>query len=49
MAVRHEAVQESVPEAAKNLLLVAAASGVLTPQWRVRDCCSGGRLAPAHA
>lgn len=34
--VRHEAVQESVPEAAKNMLLVLASSGVLTPQWRVR-------------
>jgi len=38
MAVRHEAVQESVPEAVKNMLLVLASSGVLTPQWRV-SCC----------
>ncbi|PRW57821.1 ARF guanine-nucleotide exchange factor GNOM-like [Chlorella sorokiniana] len=34
MAVRHEAVQESVPEAVKNMLLVLGSSGVLTPQWR---------------
>lgn len=38
MVVRHEAVQESVPEAVKNMLLVLASSGVLTPQWRVRAC-----------
>ena len=41
MAVRHEAVQESVPEAVKNMLLVLASSGILTPQWRVRvPCCA---------
>ncbi|EFN55517.1 hypothetical protein CHLNCDRAFT_133932 [Chlorella variabilis] len=33
MAVRHEAVQESVPENAKNMLLVLASSGILTPDW----------------
>lgn len=35
MAVRHEAVQESVPENAKNMLLVLASSGILTPSWKV--------------
>ncbi|KAI3425868.1 hypothetical protein D9Q98_007841 [Chlorella vulgaris] len=34
MAVRHEAVQESVPENAKNMLLVLASSGILTPTWQ---------------
>ncbi|PSC74405.1 ARF guanine-nucleotide exchange factor GNOM isoform B [Micractinium conductrix] len=34
MAVRHEAVQESVPENAKNMLLVLASSGILTPHWK---------------
>ena len=34
MAVRHEAVAESVPENAKNMLLVLATTGVLTPEWR---------------
>lgn len=42
MAVRHEAVQESVPENAKNMLLVLASSGILTPSWKVR-----GSPAPA--
>lgn len=36
--VRHEAVQESVPENCKNMLLVLGAAGILTPQWRVRGC-----------
>lgn len=36
MAVRHEAVQESVPENAKNMLLVLASSGILTQSWKVR-------------
>jgi len=35
MAVRHEAVQESVPENAKNMLLVLASSSILTPDWKV--------------
>ena len=39
MGVRHELVQESVPENAKNMLLVLASSGVLTPEWKV---CGGG-------
>ncbi|KAL4436787.1 hypothetical protein ABPG75_003926 [Micractinium tetrahymenae] len=34
MAVRHEAVQESVPENAKNMLLVLASSGILTQSWK---------------
>ena len=34
--MRHEAVQESVPENAKNMLLVLASSGILTPHWKVR-------------
>ena len=34
MGVRHEAVMEAVPENVKNLLLVLASSGVLTPEWR---------------
>ncbi len=42
MAVRHEAVQESVPEAAKNLLLVLASSGILTPDWKVSGHAGGG-------
>jgi hypothetical protein len=42
MAVRHEAVQESVPEAAKNLLLVLASSGILTPDWKVSGQAGGG-------
>lgn len=33
MAVRNEGVMESVPENVKNLLLVLASSGVLTPAW----------------
>lgn len=41
MAVRHEAVQESVPEAVKNMLLVLASSGILTPQWRVSSFLHG--------
>lgn len=34
--MRADAVQEAVPENAKNMLLVLASSGILTPQWRVR-------------
>jgi len=33
MAIKQEGVMESVPENAKNMLLVLASSGVLTPQW----------------
>ena len=36
MGVKLESVQESVPENAKNMLLVLASSGVLTPEWKVR-------------
>lgn len=48
MAVRHEAVQESVPEAVKNMLLVLASSGVLTPQWRVSCCLQRAACCGCH-
>lgn len=35
MAVKSEAVAEAVPENVKNMLLVLAAGGVLTPDWKV--------------
>ena len=33
---RSEELAEAVPEALKNMLLVMAAQGVLTPAWTVR-------------
>jgi hypothetical protein len=35
-ANRSEILAEAVPEAMKNVLLVMAAQGVLTPSWTVR-------------
>ncbi len=34
---RSEELAEAVPEALKNMLLVMAAQGVLTPAWTVRS------------
>jgi hypothetical protein len=35
-ANRSEVLAEAIPEALKNVLLVMAAQGVLTPSWTVR-------------
>jgi hypothetical protein len=48
MAVRHEAVQEAVPENAKNMLLVMAASGILTPDWKVGGLWGRGHRPVSH-
>ncbi len=39
---RSEELAEAVPEALKNMLLVMAAQGVLTPAWTVRAREPGG-------
>jgi hypothetical protein len=48
MAVRHEAVQEAVPENAKNMLLVMASSGILTPDWKVGSLWGRGHRSVTH-